>query len=57
MINHQIGEWYALLSRDGTPLVTDLGNEWKVAYHTGRSMLECSARLNILLSLSADQAS
>ncbi len=57
MINHRVGEWYTLLSRDGMPLVTDLGNEWKVAYHTGRSMLECSARLNVLLSVSADQSS
>jgi cellobiose epimerase len=49
MINHEIGEWRMLLNRDGRPVVTDLANEWKVAYHTGRAMLECEGRLaNIL---------
>ncbi len=48
MINHEVGEWYALLSREGQPLVSTLGNEWKVAYHSGRAMLECISRLSQL---------
>jgi mannobiose 2-epimerase len=57
MINHEVGEWNALLSRDGKPLVTDLGNEWKAAYHTGRSTLECISRMSELLSLRDSQRS
>ncbi|MEQ8675341.1 MAG: AGE family epimerase/isomerase [Aggregatilineales bacterium] len=53
MINHIIGEWYTLLNREGEPLDRNLGNPWKVAYHTGRSMLECVQRLDYL----AEQAS
>ncbi|MBN1449719.1 MAG: AGE family epimerase/isomerase [Anaerolineales bacterium] len=45
MINHKVGEWYTLLNRTGEPIVTQMGNEWKAAYHTGRSMLECTERL------------
>ena len=48
MINHEVGEWYTLLSREGQPLVSTLGNEWKVAYHSGRAMLECISRLSRL---------
>jgi len=49
MINHEVGEWRMLLSRDGKPIVTDLANEWKVSYHTGRAMLECERRLSNIL--------
>lgn len=44
------GEWRILLGRDGTPLVTDVGNAWKVSYHTGRAVLECVDRLERLLA-------
>ena len=42
-------EWRQLLRRDGTPLVTDIGNPWKAIYHTGRAMLECKRRLERLV--------
>lgn len=45
MINPEIGEWRILLDRQGRALDPHVGNPWKVAYHTGRSMLECSQRL------------
>lgn len=45
MINHEVGEWRILLDRQGQALDPHVGNPWKVAYHTGRSMLECSQRL------------
>lgn len=48
MINHQTGEWRRLLKRDGTIDDDTIGNEWKVSYHSGRSMLECNERLNKL---------
>lgn len=50
-INHEFGEWRTLLSQDGTPIVSGLGNPWKACYHTGRAMNECLKRLDkILLS-------
>jgi mannobiose 2-epimerase len=49
MIVHAIGEWRILLDRHGQPLHTDVGNAWKVSYHTGRAMLECVSRVSRLL--------
>lgn len=48
MINHEVGEWRRLLDRDGKVIDGNIGNEWKVAYHSGRSMIECEKRLNRL---------
>jgi mannose 2-epimerase len=45
MINHEVGEWYALLARDGTVLWDYLGHAWKNNYHTVRSMIQVLARL------------
>lgn len=45
MINHDLGEFRTLLDREGQPIDAKIGNPWKVAYHTGRSLLECSQRL------------
>ncbi len=50
MINTGVGEWYPLVSRSGTPKWTDMGNPWKAAYHTGRSMMETSAKLCSILA-------
>ncbi len=49
-INHQTGEWRQLLKRDGTPIVSDIGNPWKAIYHTGRAMLECKQRLEKIIN-------
>ncbi len=51
------GEWRVLLDRRGTPLDRAVGNDWKVSYHTGRAMLECTQRLERLLSRSNGGAS
>jgi len=51
MINHEIGEWRTLLDREGDPIDPKIGNPWKVAYHSGRSMLECVIRLARLKEL------
>jgi len=48
-INHEVGEWYALLDRDGTVLWDYLGHAWKISYHTVRSMIQCAKRLRRLL--------
>jgi mannobiose 2-epimerase len=49
MIDHQVGEWRQLLDREGNVLVGDIGNPWKAFYHSGRSMMECTSRLQRLL--------
>jgi mannobiose 2-epimerase len=48
MINHEVGEWRTLLDREGNPIDPKIGNPWKVAYHSGRSMLESATRLQRL---------
>lgn len=48
MIVQGTGEWRVLLNRKGDPIDSNVGNEWKVSYHTGRSMLECISRLERL---------
>lgn len=50
MINHEVGEWRTLLSREGQPLDANIGNPWKVAYHSGRAMLESISRLETMLA-------
>jgi len=49
MINHEVGEWYALCGRDGTVLWDYLGHAWKISYHTVRSMIQSCKRLRMLL--------
>jgi cellobiose epimerase len=49
LINHEQGEWMTLVSENGVPIESDLGNTWKACYHTGRAMHETLTRLNILL--------
>ena len=44
------GEWRALLDRDGTPIWDYLGHEWKISYHTVRSMVQVVSRLRALLA-------
>ena len=41
-----IGEWRTLLDREGNILDGNIGNPWKVSYHTGRSAIECATRLS-----------
>lgn len=49
MINHEVGEWRRLLDREGNVIDGNIGNEWKVSYHSGRSMVECEKRLKQLM--------
>jgi len=48
MINHQIGEWWPLLTREGVPIWTHMSHSWKVNYHTVRCMIQCINRLNTI---------
>lgn len=49
MINHEVGEWYALCERDGRVKWDYLGHAWKISYHTVRSTIQTERRLNMLL--------
>lgn len=49
-INHEVGEWRQLLKKDGDVINGTLGNPWKGIYHTGRAMLECSKRLQRIIT-------
>ena len=43
-----LGESRQLLSRDGSPIISNIGNPWKGIYHTGRALAECLRRMAIL---------
>ena len=44
------GEWRTLLTREGGVVDGALGNDWKVAYHSGRAVVEGLDRLDGLLA-------
>lgn len=48
-INHPVGEWWPLLSREGEPIWTHMSHSWKVNYHTVRAMVQSIKRLEKLL--------
>lgn len=48
IINHQVGEWWPLLTRQGEPIWTHMSHNWKINYHTIRSMIETINRLDLL---------
>jgi len=45
MILPGLGEWRVLVTREGRPIDSNIGNPWKVSYHTGRALLESAQRL------------
>lgn len=49
VVNHDVGEWFALLDENNNVLWDYMGHAWKINYHTIRSMVECRARLRRLL--------
>ena len=49
MIHHKVGEWWPLLTRLGEPIWTHMGHNWKINYHTVRSMIETNKRMELLL--------
>ncbi len=48
MINHELGEWLTLVTKEGEPLWSDVGNPWKACYHTGRTAFETLKRIEML---------
>jgi mannobiose 2-epimerase len=49
IINHKVGEWWPLLTRQGEPIWTHMSHNWKINYHTIRAMVETIRRMNRLL--------
>jgi len=49
-INHDLGELWPLLSREGEPIWTHMGHAWKTSYHSVRGMIQCVKRLDRLLA-------
>lgn len=50
-INHEVGEWWPLLTREGKPMWTYMSNSWKANYHTIRCSVLCVNRLQRILDL------
>jgi mannobiose 2-epimerase len=48
-INHQVGEWWPLLKRNGEKIWTHMSHSWKVNYHSVRAMIQSVVRLKKLL--------
>ena len=49
VINHKVGEWWPLLSREGEPIWRHMGHAWKTNYHTVRSMIQSIDRLSKII--------
>ncbi len=50
MINHEVGEWWPLLSRKGDIIWDHMSHSWKVNYHTIRCMIQTINRLEKILA-------
>ncbi|CCH54025.1 N-acylglucosamine 2-epimerase [Fibrisoma limi BUZ 3] len=50
MMNHTVGEWWPLMTRQGVPIWTHMSHSWKINYHTVRSMIQSIRRLDLLLA-------
>ena len=50
MINHEIGEWIFLTKDNGEPIWNHLGNNWKINYHSGRSVTEALTRIDKIIA-------
>ena len=53
MVNHEVGEWWPLMTRQGVPIWTHMSHSWKINYHTVRSMVQSVRRLDALLERTA----
>ena len=46
MINHELGEWWPLMTRQGVPIWKHMSHSWKINYHDVRSMIQSIVRLD-----------
>jgi mannose 2-epimerase len=49
MINHRLGEWWPLMTRQGEPIWRHMSHSWKINYHDVRAMIQSVVRLNKLI--------
>ena len=49
VIDHEVGEWIPLLTREGEPIWTHKGHSWKINYHTIRGMIEVISHLEKII--------
>ncbi|AQG79937.1 AGE family epimerase/isomerase [Spirosoma montaniterrae] len=50
MINHPVGEWWPLMTRQGVPIWTHMSHSWKINYHTVRAVVQSIRRLDKLMA-------
>jgi mannobiose 2-epimerase len=50
-IKHEVGEWWPLLTREGTPIWTHMSHSWKVNYHSIRGAVLAVNRLQIIMDI------
>ena len=50
MVNHSVGEWWPLMTRQGTPIWTHMSHSWKINYHSVRGVIQAINRLDKLLT-------
>ena len=50
LIEPTAGEWRTRVRADGEVVVADLGNRWKVGYHTGRAVMESLRVIDAVLA-------
>ncbi|MCU0339310.1 MAG: AGE family epimerase/isomerase [Spirosomaceae bacterium] len=48
MINHAVGEWWPLMTREGEPIWKHMSHSWKINYHDVRAMIQSMVRLRKL---------
>ncbi|WP_394992334.1 AGE family epimerase/isomerase [Emticicia sp.] len=49
MINHKLGEWWPLMTRQGEPIWKHMSHSWKINYHDVRAMVQSIVRLDKLI--------
>jgi mannobiose 2-epimerase len=49
IIDHQVGEWIPLLTRQGEPIWQHMSHNWKINYHSVRAVIQSIERLDKLL--------
>ncbi|GAB2801693.1 AGE family epimerase/isomerase [Rhabdobacter roseus] len=54
LIDHRVGEWKPLLTRQGESIWTHMSHSWKVNYHSVRAMVQSLIRLDKLIQRQAE---
>ncbi|WP_282160421.1 AGE family epimerase/isomerase [Ulvibacterium marinum] len=49
IIDHKVGEWRPLLTRQGEPIWEHMSHSWKVNYHSVRAIIQSIERIRVLI--------